>query len=644
MDFFAQQDKARRHSGRLVMLFCFAVLALIVITNLLVALTLWFMTQNETMQAGMSVMTQTDSHTLKALFSWQNFILISLGVVGAVLCAVLYKWAQLSSGGKAVAEALGGIRIYPNTDDADEKKILNVVEEMALAAGMPVPAVYLLPQEGSINAFAAGKSPADAVVGITRGAIQVLKRDELQGVIAHEFSHILNGDMRLNIRLIALLHGIVFIGIVGEVLMRSRSGDRNDNRLALLGLALLLIGWLGSFFGNLIKSAVSRQREYLADASAVQFTRNPNGIGNALKLIGGHSGGTEIDDPHRSEVSHLFFGQAFSMSGMMATHPPLVDRILRVDPDWDGNYLYRSISQEQAEPETEVVEEKERKREVFTNTVLAGAAVTAGVMPEEPFEAEYTDSCVQSIEGIPEYLYFQSKEPFGAMAICLAMVVAAEEGEIQTRQLASLKESGIQGLRDEVEKIRALLPQLAPLSRLPLIELLLPSLKCLSASQYKSFSRALMILIRADQKTDLFEWCLFQLVRHYMMAEMVPKQLPKPKFEQPQQVGEACQIVFSHLAAYGHQQADEATAAFNRAAGAMALYNIEQLDVDSSDLDGFVTAIAELAACQPLLKGRVMNALKKCVLQDGQVTAEEQELLAAIAVVIDAPMPRLIEN
>ncbi|WP_299180691.1 M48 family metallopeptidase [uncultured Neptuniibacter sp.] len=639
MDFFTQQDKARRNTGWLVVLFILAVLGLIFLTNLLIGVVVWFMTQEETMQRGVSVIAQTDTRTVASLFSWHTFGLISLGVAGAVSCAIVYKWVQLSSGGKAVAEALGGIRISPDTADADQRQVLNVVEEMALASGMPVPAVFLLADEPGINAFAAGNSPSDAVIGVTQGCIQHFKRDELQGVIAHEFSHILNGDMRLNLRLVALLHGIVFIGLVGESMARSGRHRRSDGRVALLGIALMVVGWLGTFFGNLIKAAVSRQREFLADASAVQFTRNPDGISNALKLIGGYKPGSGIISSNSSEVSHLFFGQALhKLSGLHATHPPLVDRILRIDPDWDGNYLFRGAETRELKQQADV--EKQQKRERFKQTVIAGASVSAGVdlaAPEMPVDL---DEVRDEIDAIPSLLAENAKEPLGAIAICYGLLLH-EEPSLKSDQAESIAESGFAGLTGLVERVEKEIALLPNELRLTLIELLLPALKCMSDAQYKQFKRTLMKLIRADQKTDLFEWCLYQVVRHYLAGEFEPNLSTKPTFKEPGQVSQEYQLVLSVLAYHGHAEREDAERAFNRGAGAAGLYNIRLLEQEECDLNEFMQAVITLGGAYPLLKPRLINGFRKCIAHDNKVTHQEREIVTSIAAVMDSPVPVL---
>ena len=354
MNFFEQQDLARRNSRLLLVMFLIAVFGLIVLTNVLVAGFL-YLGDDYNIYGG----SREGVAGFWSYFSWQRFGGIGLGVTATVALVVFVKWLQLSAGGKSVAEGMGGTRILPQTRDKAERRCLNIVEELALAANMPVPPVYVLNTERGINAFAAGSTPADAVVAVTRGTLEHLKRRELQGVIGHEFSHILNGDMRLNIRLAAMLKGITFIGDVGHILMRSSNRHRtglDDRRgsgaaLPILGLALFVLGWLGGLTAGFIKAAISRQKEFLADASAVQYTRDPDGIGDALKVIGGYIPGTLVHAARATELSHIFFGQVeHRLWQLFATHPPLDERIRRVDTDWDGQYIKRQVKHYKEEP------------------------------------------------------------------------------------------------------------------------------------------------------------------------------------------------------------------------------------------------------------------------------------------------------
>ncbi|NRA57365.1 MAG: M48 family metallopeptidase, partial [Phycisphaerales bacterium] len=335
MDFFGRQDSARKRTHLLVALY----IAAVVLTCLAVA--------------ALAIIAGLILHDDQAGRGPDPVALLMFGGGGAAAAALLiaggtaYRISELRGGGASVALSLGGRPIDPSTRDEDERRVLNVVEEMAIASGVPVPPVYMLEQEGSINAFAAGYSPGDAVIGVTKGCVHGLSRDELQGVMAHEFSHILNGDMRLNVRLIGILGGIVLLSLAGYTLMRATFygsiGRSKDNKavpiILVVGVGLIIIGGIGSMFARLIQAAVSRQREFLADASAVQFTRNPDGIGDALRRIAGGSSRSVIRNAHSREMSHLFFGNAVKQSSffgsVLASHPPLKQRIRRVLPKWD---------------------------------------------------------------------------------------------------------------------------------------------------------------------------------------------------------------------------------------------------------------------------------------------------------------------
>ena len=364
MDFFGHQDQARKRTKQLILLFALALLSLIFLTNLLVAGFLW---GNPDIFPELGKETVRDPSFLDIFhyMSWKAWFTISAIVCSFVGLAYLYKAVKLSGGGSSIADSLGGRLLHPDTEDFYEKRLLNIVEEMAIASGMPVPQVYLLDDEIGINAFAAGFQPSDAVIGVTKGCLTKLSRLQLQGVIGHEFSHILNGDMRMNMRLIAILFGILCIGILGRVIVNagarhsiysrgrsqssmfsSSSSSKKEGGVPLffIGIGLMILGYTGVFFGKLIQAAVSRQREYLADASAVQFTRDPQAIAEALKVIGYGGVGSAIGHSRREEFSHAFFGNAIyshfsSHFGFLATHPKLEERIRRIDKRWDGEWV-----------------------------------------------------------------------------------------------------------------------------------------------------------------------------------------------------------------------------------------------------------------------------------------------------------------
>ncbi len=339
MDFFEQQDKARKNTKMLVVYFVLAVVCIIASVYLAILL-IFHVTSAKELPPG-------TSPPELVLWDPRLFLYVVLGTIGVVAVGSLYKTLALSKGGSAVAESLGGRLVPADPGDPDERKLCNVIEEMAIAAGVPVPKIYVLDEENGINAFAAGHTPEDAAIGVTRGCMTLLSRDELQGVIGHEFSHILNGDMRLNLRIMGIIFGIVCLSVIGRVLIYSRGGRgrQGGNPMMYLGLALIVIGAIGLLFGRLIQAALSRQREFLADASSVQFTRNPAGLSGALQKIGG--AGSRIDSPHAGEASHMFFGNGLAKPflGAFATHPPLDERIRAIDPAWDGEFSQLGVSE-----------------------------------------------------------------------------------------------------------------------------------------------------------------------------------------------------------------------------------------------------------------------------------------------------------
>jgi Zn-dependent protease with chaperone function len=647
VDFYAEQDAARRKTRWLVFLFVLAVLLLIGITNVLIAGIIYIL--------GVSSLPFTMGENIDGALQWftlQRFAWVCLGVMSTVLLVVLFKWAQLSAGGKGVAERLGGQRILPQTDDPQQRRCLNVVEEMALAAGLPVPPVYLLAKERGINAFAAGISPADAVIGITQGSLDSFNREQMQGVIAHEFSHILNGDMRLNIRLAALLKGITFIGDVGELLVRggsrSHRSSRQSPQLLAAGLGLWVAGWLGGLFAGFIKAAVSRQRELLADASAVQFTRNPGGVADALKVIGGHIPGTTIVEVRANELSHIFFGQIGSgLLQVFATHPPLPERIRRIEPGWDGEY----IRQERSSHYKGTALDQQRRASERQQAATAAAAIIAGAVLGADAEAAVNDAAFSAqadaqfpgqraavVGGVSEQLAEQAHDPFGATAIVYGLLLSRDGNEME-QQIQLIAGSGVRGLAVAVTDLAPQLAALAVQWRLPLLEMSLPALKCMSAQQYRSFKDNLLKVVRIDRKIDLYEWCIYQLVRHYLDPEFVQVKASAPRHRKAVHVRQEYRTVVSVLAWRGHADEVERERAFHRGVESVGLYNLSLRPLEECSVIEFSKAVHTLADSYPLLKPRLLKGMAACAALDGELTAEEREILVAVAAVMDCPLP-----
>jgi len=642
MNFFESQDQVRRHTSLLVTLFVLAVITLIVMTNVLVMIVFGFINSGQLRDGGVWIR-QMD---------WKTFATVGAGVSVVVLAGSLYKIIALSAGGKVVAESMGGQLIPQDAQDLNQRKLLNVVEEMAIASGTPAPPVYLLANEPGINAFAAGFSPRDAVLGVTQGAIDHLSREQLQGVIAHEFSHIFNGDMRLNLRLIGALNGILILGILGYYLLysaslsgRRRGNDKGGAAILALAIGLMAIGFAGTFFGALIKASVSRQREYLADASAVQFTRNPSGIAGALKRIGGLEAGSRMENPGAAEVSHAFFAQGISgfMQRLAATHPPLAKRILRIDPQWDGKFEL-SDPREAAKEEEPGAESQTMTRHAVANNIAAVAAGAAAAEVMTAFDQAgkpkseailYARSLLSELSSV---IKEAAREPYGARAITYSMVLDKGQ-EVRARQLKQLHDHADPHV---YALTLTLIPQMDDLDvkfRLPVIDIAIPALKQLSLGQYKSFKENLMALIEMDSRVDLLEWSLQRILFRHLDGQFFKPVHMAARYSDPMQLKKEMEVVLSVMARAGAQEQNEVEGAFGASVQALeasgfALLPKEQIGI--ADLD---RALGKLDELNPRAKSRLLKACVASIWHDQRASAVEKELLRAFASVLDRPMP-----
>jgi Zn-dependent protease with chaperone function len=671
MNFFEHQDQARKNTHKLIAFFSLAILSLIAITTVFVAGFLYYFDyHNQKRLEPLQAIDGNNLSNMMQLLNWEIIGAIAFAVISVVLIGSLYKLMQLSGGGEKVAASLGGQRLQPNTTNASERQLQNVVEEMAIASGTPVPPIFIM-EESSINAFAAGYDANDAVIGITRGCMELLNREELQGVIAHEFSHILHGDMRINIRLIGILHGILIIGLLGSLLMRGgmyssvghgyRSRSRNSKEgagIAILGLGLVVIGYAGTFFGKLIKSAVSRQREFLADASAVQFTRDPNGISHALQKIGGFSQGSQIHHANAEEFSHMYFGEGIrsSMSSMMATHPPLSTRIERIQPNWNGEFPNVDVqasrpSSQRSESASEAVSSfapADNSQPVSASMATPTTARETGPnhSPISNLSANFEDignpspkhvqKAQQLLNEIPQALKDAAHDPFAARAIIYNLLI--HPNDTAEQQWAQLKQRAHPVVFKHTQALHQSVSELARRLKLPLFEICIPALKTLSEPQHQVFKDNLIALIKADQKVDIFEWSLYRM----LLNSLEPSAASSGRAS-VRQLGVACQQLISTLATAGHSDEGSANAAYSDAMSQLGFANLPLLGDGNISLPMLDRAIKQLQNLKPLQKPLLLKALMTCVKHDGQVTAQEYELFRAVAECLNCPVPPLLD-
>jgi Zn-dependent protease with chaperone function len=629
-DFFERQSAARRNTKWLVAMFVLAVIGIV----------------GSTFLAMLAVGASTGGEP-----SIELGLAAAVGALLLIIGGSLYKTAQLRGGGTVLAERLGGRRVYPNTTDNTERRLLNVVEEMALASGVPVPPVFMLGEEQGINAFAAGHSPSDAVLGVTRGCAESLSRDELQGVIAHEFSHILNGDMRLNLRLIGVLHGILLMGLVGREILRiaGRGGGRSKKKggiiyVALAGLAFMVIGFLGMLFGNLIKAAVSRQREFLADASAVQFTRNPLGLAGALKRIGFVAAGSNINNPRAAEASHMFF--ASGLSGLFATHPPLVERIRRLEPQWDGEYVTEQVPQ--ALPQSKLAgvsglvgesESPQPQPELRAKSVPLANVQHAAEQVAHPTDA-HREYVRDLLAAMPQPILEAAHDPYGARAIIFATLLD-RDANVRAAQLAALEKVADGKLFEFALRLVPAVAKFDVRGRLPLVDMSLPALRAMSRSQYNEFAKCFDELVGADERVGLFEWTLQQVFMRHLRPQFEPIP-PRPvKYYGLQRLAEPCSVLLTALAREC-QHDDEL--AFSAGARHLPELPVHLLHRKVTTLREVSRALGELAQTAPKLRQRLVGACAACISADAAVSVGEGELLRAVCDMLDCPLPPLLSG
>jgi Zn-dependent protease with chaperone function len=632
-NFYERQDTARRNTKWLVVMFLLAVVGTVGTTMVLTTLVIGLLDQSS----------ESPSAISPADFPWEVPITAGVAALTLIGGGSAFKMMQLTGGGTVVAESLGGRRVFPDTTDPVEQRLLNVVEEMALASGVPVPPVFLLSQENGLNAFAAGFSPSDAVVGVTRGCAEQLNRDQLQGVIAHEFSHILNGDMRLNLRLIGVLFGVLLMGLIGRQVLfaagRMGGGRRSGQGklvVALLGVIFMVVGFIGLFFGNLIKAAVSRQREYLADASAVQFTRNPDGISGALKRIGSAVFGSKLETPRAAEASHMYF--ASGLNSMFATHPPLDERIRRIDPAWDGNYP-------PALPQGTVVGMRSDAAAGFVGEEVAQ-------FPQElPVEVvEHASSHVASprlihqiyvkklIAEMPQAVVDAAHEPYGSRALIYAALLD-RDADVRANQLRVLEQTSETDVFELTLQLAKPITQLDVRARLPLVDMVLPALRALSPDQYHEFMTCFDALVKADKRLGLFEWSLHKILLRHLQPQFEPIQLKLIRDLDLRQLGDQCSCLLSVLARAS--QHDDAVA-FAAGARVLTFVNVRHLPREGCGLDDLERSLQQLARVKPKQLPHVIDACAACICADSEITVAEGELLRAICDMLDCPMPPLL--
>lgn len=650
MNFFAAQDRARRTTRRLVVAYIAATLAIVAAVTALVGIALYNFTA-----AGFDYTTSLGV-TRGAFIVDQLTTLIATAVITTlfILGATLYRTAALSAGGGRVATDMGGTLIPADVQDPLRRRLRNVVEEMAIASGVPVPEIYVLEEESGINAFAAGFTPSDAAVAVTRGTLELLDRDELQGVIAHEFSHILNGDMRLNIRLIGILFGIMVLGLIGRLIIRggyhrsivSSRRDRGSPVTLVIGLGLVIIGGIGVFFARIIKAAVSRQREHLADASAVQFTRQASGIANALKKIGGYSAGSRIRSKDPEEISHMLFGEGGRYISLFATHPPLVKRIQALDPSFKESDFPRVDPRERGAS----IRAEAGQSDFAAGVTAALAGGGAAFLPDSIVDtvgqpdSEHIQYAQHLRQSVPESLYAAAHSSEFAYLLTIALVLN-RNGASLDRQLSLVREQLGTDRAQLVKKYYEYLAQTGAEYRLPLLSIAFPALKLRPSQQLAYLVSLATRIIEVDGEVDFYEYCFYRILMSNLGQAIDPSGRRSPVRARRKALQPAAISLLRVLASYGHDSEASSRSAFDAGLAALGPW-ARKYDYET-DPDGYtVTALDRsldvLLGLNSKGKESLLQAISATAGHDATLSVGEAELIRAVCATLDYPLPPIL--
>ncbi|MBT8093117.1 MAG: M48 family metallopeptidase [Gammaproteobacteria bacterium] len=643
MNFFDAQDRARRTTRRLIAAYIVATVVIVLGVTAVVGVAL----------QGFSA--SSDVYGTGNLIGDRLPILVGTAALTTlfILGASLFKTSMLAAGGGRVASGMGGILVPADVQDPLRRRLRNVVEEMSIASGVPVPEIYVLEEEIGINAFAAGYTPSDAAIAVTRGALEILDRNELQGVIAHEFSHVLNGDMRLNIRLMGVLFGIMVLGLIGRLIIRggyhtsiiSSRRNRGAPAVLIIGLGLAVLGSIGVFFARLIKAGVSRQREFLADASAVQFTRQSEGIANALKKIGGYSGGSLIRSVDPEEVSHMLFGTGAKLYGLLATHPPLIERIKALDPNFrESEYpaVDARLHRRHAAPDAA---HAGFSPHVTTAIASGGAALLAESIADsvgQP-DSEHVRYAQQLRQSIPESLYDAAHSSEFAYFLTIALILD-RTGKIVDRQFALVRE---QMGNDRASLVRRYYDELKTTGeefRLPLLGVAFPALK-LRPSQELSYLVSLATrLIEIDGEIDLYEYCFYRILTSNLAKAVDPSGRRRATRAGRKAMRAAAIDLVRVLADYGHESDEESALAFEAGRATLGSWALQcEYRSDRANMVAVLNqSLDVLLALNGKGKEALLHAISVTAAHDRQLAMPEAELIRAVCATLDYPLPPIL--
>jgi len=671
VDFYSRQAAARGQTRWLVFAFIVALLAIALALDFVL---FTFLATRGSAAYGFSALAYARVHP-------GQVVACTLLVMGVLSVASLYKSLELRGGGGVVARSLGGVLVTSDTADLKRKRLLNVVEEMAIASGVPMPEVYVLEQEPAINAFAAGHTPANAAVTVTQGALDRLSRDELQGVIGHEFSHVLNGDMRLNVQLMGWVFGLLVIGLIGRTIVAWSPRNRRNSGLLAVGFAVMVLGYVGLLAGRILQAAVARQRERLADASGVQFTRNPQGLKGALVKIAALPEGSQLVAADAEQAAHMFFAEG--LSRVFATHPPILERIRELDPQFDPRELAAAAAEPDQEPTGAEVGggavglDGQGAAGAFAAGggqvadvgqagpgSLPGVSQVAGIGPRvgraplaggglggfgqfasqvatqvgQPDTAHIAHAQAVRL-ALPQPVRDLTDSPGGAQALVIALLISAD-GAVRERQLALLAKTTNAASLAVVQRVIPLTQTLDPMLRLPVLQRAFPALRRLMVPQREALAKLATDLIHADARVDVFEFCLAKLLET-LLSDGLGATAPHGTLTL-EDVEPELGLLFATFAQIGAPDEQAARAAYEVGISVVFPMRRPSFAAVPDWQSKLSTALPRLKLMHPFAKKAVIEGLVKTVANDEMLMDEEAELLRTVCALLQCPLPPIL--
>ncbi len=661
MDFFQAQADARRRTRLLLVAFAVAVL-LVVASYCLIAILGY---------AALALFTGGGLPLREPLPPVSGFfgayfatvarvpheVPLAVGALKGVIIVVVSaaRMWSLRDGGYTVAHYLGARYVDPAKCNASERRLINVVDEMAIASGIASPPVYLLERERAVNALVAGNSPNEAVLVVTQGLVTQLSRDELQGVVAHEFSHILNGDMALNIRLAALLAGLSWVGEQSEALFQrsaqaaralGREKTGGDAVNAVAAAILAMVGFPGMLAADAIKASISRHREHLADAASVQFTRNPEGIAGALDSVRALKTGTMVQAVHATEFAHMFFLQSGSHWWSFPTHPPLEDRIRRAHPQFQRLEYRKQRGTAVAMEDRAVAVIDGGGNVVQVHDPLAAlrsgpaaAALTAAVVADSVGRpaAAHVDYARRFLASIPPPLRERMATPEGAEQLLFALA-CEPDAAVRAKELDALAACRGEAFAAATAEAWGMAAPLGRAAGLDLAELALPVLREQKQPLRDAFLADHQALIEADRRVTLREFVLHAFLRQHLREDAGrPVRSVYKAVADVQGDAHAVLSMVAHAAG-----ADGAAAAFDAGKRWLGVELAAPLPIAELSTRQVGEALEKLRVLNALQKPRLIKACTDAINADGKLRIAEVELLRLVAAALDCPLPPLV--